>query len=262
MTSRRKVAKLRKMEVKKVLKQIDKYQIPYNYNYGGGYFIFSFGASEFNLHITFKQIPLMKFGIWKTRVGYEYFAECIPYIDKFKPTRAEFVWDSLEDMMSWVKNAVSNPRFYISELERTYCSDSPYFPSDFKDILEDHAKDLYRDAHNGFEPDEYEKHLKAFNKIISELDTKDYDIFWKKSDGFYSLYDVWFYVGKNVSNEQLNEFEHKLRDCRCFLFEWRPLPNYFFKHKNEYCWKIHPGNECLYFSQKKHLKTFNHPDKQ
>ena len=258
MPSKRKIAKQRKLLVMKTIKEIKKYKIPFDYKYGGGYFVFSFDGDEFNLHVTFRELPMMKFGIWKVN-GYGdkpnyYFAECLPYIDKFKPSRCEFGWDSLESMMEWVSKCIKEPKFYISELERTY-------DESFIQILKDHADDLYRDSHHGFDQDEYETHLKAFNKLISETNSRDYDIFWRKSDGYKSLYDVWYYVASWVTDEQLEEFERKLRDCKCFLFEWRPLPLHFFKHKNQYRWKIHPGNKCLYFNQKKHYKEFNHPDK-
>ena len=265
MPSKRKVAKQRKLLVMKTIKEIKKYKIPFDYKYGGGYFVFTFDSDEFNLHITFRELPMMKFGIWKVH-GYGdrkwyYFAECLPYIDKFKPSCSTFKWDNLESMMEWVSECIKTPRFYISELESKYCKESEYHPHNFLDILRDHADDLYRDSHHGFDQDEYETHLKAFNKLISETNSRDYDIFWRKSDGYKNLYDVWYYVAEWVTDEQLEEFERKLRDCKCFLLEWRPLPLHFFKHKNQYRWKIHSGNKCLYFNQKKHYKTFNRPDK-
>ena len=112
MASKRKVKKQRKMVVKQTIKEIEKYNFPIDYYYGGGYYIFSFGKSEFNLHLTFKDIPMMKFGIWKTSCygdkNWYYFAECIPYIDKFKPSRSSFEFNSLESMMEWVSNAIKD----------------------------------------------------------------------------------------------------------------------------------------------------------
>ena len=94
------------MLVMKTIKRIKKYQIPFDYKYGGGYFIFSFSDDKFNLHVTFRELPMMKFGIWKVNCYGDkpnyYFAECLPYIDKFKPSRCEFEWDSLESKMEWV----------------------------------------------------------------------------------------------------------------------------------------------------------------
>lgn len=265
MTSKRKVAKLRKMEVTKVIKKIKQYRLPFDYKYGGGYFVFSFNANEFNLHITFRQLPMMKFGIWKTKSygdkNWYFFAECFPYIDKFKPSYSTFSWDNLESMMEWVSRCIKEPKFYISELERVYCSDCSYKPSNFSEILKDHAEELYADNHNGFNQEEYNNHLRAFNQIISGLDTQKYDIFWRKGDGFYHLYDVYYYPDESVIDEEINELENKLRDCKCFSLQWRLLPPHFFKHRNQYRWKIHPGNRNLYFSQKKHYKEFNHPDK-
>jgi hypothetical protein len=258
MASKREIKKQRKMLVMQTIKKIKKYQIPFDYKYGGVYFIFSFDGDEFNLHVTFRELPMMKFGIWKVNCYGDkpnyYFAECLPYIDKFKPSCCEFGWDSLESMMEWVSRCIKEPKFYISELERVY-------DESFIQILKDYADDLYRDSHHGFDQEEYEASLKAFNKLIAETNSRDYDIFWRKSDGFRNLYDVWFYVAEWVTDEQLEEFERKLRDCNCFLFEWRPLPPHFFKHKNQYHWKIHPGNKCLYFNQKKYYKEFNYPDK-
>ena len=265
MTSKRKIAKLRKMEVSKVIKKIKQYRLPFDYKYGGGYFIFSFDANEFNLHITFRQLPMMKFGIWKTKSygdkNWYFFAECFPYINKFKPSYCKLKWDSLESMMEWVSKCIKEPRFYISELESKYCGESEYFPHNFQDILKDYADNKYEDSHNGFSPEEYETHLKAFNQIISKLDTKDYDIFWRKADGFKNLYCVHYYASEWITEEQMEELENQLRNCKCFSFGGNCLPPYFFKHKNQYRWKIHPGNRNLYFNQKKHFKYFNHSDK-
>ena len=120
MSSKRRVKKQRKMLVMQIIKKIKKYQIPFDYKYGGGYFVFSFDGNGFNLHITFRELPMMKFGIWKVnsygdKPNY-YFAECFPYIDKFKPSCCEFGWDSLESMMEWVSRCIKEPKFYISEL--------------------------------------------------------------------------------------------------------------------------------------------------
>lgn len=258
MSSKRKVKKQRKMLVMQTIKEIKKYKIPFDYKYGGGYFIFTFDGDEFNLHVSFRQLPMIKFGIWKVN-GYGnkpnyYFAECFPYIDKFKPSRCEFDWDNLESMMEWVSRCIKEPKFYISELERVY--DKP-----FTQILKDYADDLYRDSHHGFDQDEYEENLKKFNELVKTIDTKKMDFFWTKSDGFMKLYDVFYYLDNSVSDEEVNEFEDRLQECGCFSFQWRPLPPHFFKHKNQYRWKIHPGNKCLYFNQKRHYKEFNHLDK-
>lgn len=246
------------MLVKKTLKQIDKYRVKYDYKYGSGYFIFTFGADEFNLHITFKQLPMMKFGIWKVNdfgsTNY-YFAACSPYIDKFKPSCSTFDWDSLESMMEWVAKCINDSKFYISELERVY-------DESFMTILKDYADDLYRDSHNGFDPDEYSTNLQAFNKLVSTLDVEKFDMLWRRSDGFKNLYDVFYYPEESVTDEEIDELENKLWNCRCFSFQWRTLPPHFFKKRWLYRYKIHPGNHSLYFNQKKHLKYFNHPDKQ
>ena len=258
MTSKRRVKKQRKMLVMQTIKEIKKYQIPFDYKYGGGYFIFSFNGDEFNLHITFRQLPIMRFGIWKVNCYGDksnyYFAECFPYIDKFKPSHSTFGWDDLESMMSWVSKCIKEPKFYISELESVY-------GNSFEEILKDYTKDLYRESHNGFDLEEYQDNIKKFNELVKSIDVEKIDFFWRKSDGFYNLYDIWYYPENSVSNEEIKDFERKLWECRCFSFQWRPLPNHFFKKPWLYKYKIHPGNKCLYFNQKKHLKIFNHPDK-
>jgi len=260
MASKRKVEKHRKMLVKQTIKEIKKYRFPFDYRYGGGYFIFSFSKSEFNLHVTFRQIPMMKFGIWKVQSygdqKWYYFAECFPYIDKFKPSRSSFSFESLESMMNWVSQAINNHDFYVSELENMYCvANSDYHPNNFQDIEKDHKADLYRHSHNWFDPEEYEANLKAFNKIIAEADTKNYDIIWTNAYSYKDLYDVWIYCEDTLTDDEIFEFESKLRKCRCFTHQ-RPLPSDFFKHRNNYCWKIKPGNEQLYFNKKKHYKYF------
>ena len=85
-----------------MIKQIKSYGYKFDYKVYATYFIFNFADHDYNLHITFKQIPNMLFGIWKSGKKFEFFAEDIAHIDKFKPTRCEFVWDSLEDMMVFV----------------------------------------------------------------------------------------------------------------------------------------------------------------
>ena len=180
MTSKRKVTKLRKMEVIKVIKKIKQYRLPFDYKYGGGYFVFSFNADEFNLHMTFRQLPMMKFGIWKTKSygdkNWYFFAECFPYIDKFKPSRCEFGWDSLESMMEWISKCLKEPKFYISELESRYCEESEYFPHNFQDILKDYADDKYEDSHNGFSPEEYEVLGADRRELIKEIQMRVLEI--------------------------------------------------------------------------------------
>lgn len=258
MSSKRKIAKQRKMLVMKTIKEIKKYKIPFDYKYGGGYFVFSFDGDEFNLHVTFRELPMMKFGIWKVNCNGDkpnyYFAECLPYIDKFKPSRCEFEWDSLESMMEWVSRSIKEPKFYISELERIY-------DKSFIQILKDHADELYRDSHHGFDQDEYQDNIKNFNELVKSIDTKKMDFFWRESDGFKQLYDVWYYPDDSISDEEIKEFEDRLWKCRCFSFQWRSLPRHFFKYNFLYHWKIHSGNKCLYFNRQKHYKTFNRPDK-
>jgi hypothetical protein len=258
MTSKRKDAKLRKMEVKKVLKQIDKYTKQYRSYYGDGYYLFSFGSKNFNLHIVFDKCPLVKFAIWKCHTKWYYFAECLPYIDKFKPGHCAFEWDNFDDMMNVVKSWLKDHNTYVNDLERAYCSESEYFPSDYQEILEDHQKELYRRSHNWFDtPEEYGTYLKNFKQLVASLDTKYWDIFWRKSDGYKNLYDVWLYAEDTITNEEYDEMLDKFRnDCKCFCFGTRPLPPHFFKKPWLYKYKIHPDNHSLFFNQKKHIAYF------
>ena len=172
------------MEVRKVLKQIDKYTKQYRSAYGDGHYLFPFGVKNFNLHIVFDKLPLMKFAIWKTTEKWYYFAECIPYIDKFKPWRCAFEWQSFEEMMELVESWLNDHDKYVSDLEKTYCSDSQYYPLNYQEIVKDHEDDLYRHSHNWFDPDEYETYLKQFNEIVKSLDVEKWDIFWRKSYGY------------------------------------------------------------------------------
>lgn len=262
MASKRKVKKHRKMVVKQTIDAIKKYRFPIDrWYYGGGYFIFSFGKSEFNLHVVFRDIPMMKFGIWKTKhygdKDWYYFAECIPYIDKFKPSRSSFEFESLESMMEWVGKSIKDPSFYVSELENMYCDpDSEYRPHCFQNIENDYKRSLYEDSHNWFSPEEYETYLKAFNEVIKSIDTEKFDVIWRNTYGYKDLYDVWYYPDDSVTDEECEELFQKFRKAKCFIFEWRPLPSHFFKHKYAYHWKIHPENERLYFNKKKHYKYF------
>lgn len=68
---------------------------PYNISYGDGYFIFEFGENTV-CHFMIKGIKNWKFGIWintdenkKDKIA-DVFAQYIPCIDKFKPSRSHY----------------------------------------------------------------------------------------------------------------------------------------------------------------------------
>lgn len=257
MTSKRKSAKLTKMNVRKVLMGIDKYTKDYTYKYANGHFIYTFREGHFNLHITFDKLPEMKFAIWSIN-GWHYFAECIPYIDKFKPGRCEFEWPSFEAMMDTVTLWLNNKEKYISDLEERYCSNSPFFPLNYQEILDDYKLEKFKDAHNGFTLEEYQTYLKKFNELVRSLDVNKIDFFWNKSIGYHHLYDVHYFLSPEWTYEEIGALENKLKECKCFSWGGRPLSPHFFKHKSEYKYKIHPDVYNLYFNQKRHLRYFRH----
>lgn len=82
MKSLRKTKKIRRKSVNQMLDKIKKYNIPFNYKYGSGYFIFSFGANEYNLHIKFPSLYGFRFGIWKLNNKVKFFGEHDTFIDK------------------------------------------------------------------------------------------------------------------------------------------------------------------------------------
>lgn len=65
MVSIRKQKKAHKRAANPMIKQIQSYGYKFDYKVYATYFIFNFANNDYNLHITFKQIPNMLFGIWK-----------------------------------------------------------------------------------------------------------------------------------------------------------------------------------------------------
>lgn len=73
----RKVKKSHKMAARPLIKQIKSYGYKFDYDVYATYFIWNFDSNGCNLHISFKEIPYMKFGIWKQNNTIQYFAEDI-----------------------------------------------------------------------------------------------------------------------------------------------------------------------------------------
>ena len=245
MASLRKVNKTRWMSVKKMLKEIDKRGMRFTYKYGSGYYIFSFDPDEYNLHVFFKDLPDIRFGIWKTKCygkeGYYFFAEHDAYIDKFKPSAVAFTFNSLDDMVAWAKDVASSPDRYKAVVETEY-----FRPDDkFKTFEEEvqWLKDWYK--YNHMERDEYYSSLKKFNEIIESLDTTKWDFFWKRSDCMRTLYDLYYYVDASVTDEEHNAMQKALEDCNCSIMPYGLHPHYW-RHRKSYMMKVAPQNMKLY----------------
>lgn len=250
MKSLRKTKKIRRKSVNQMLDKIKKYNIPFNYKYGSGYFIFSFGANEYNLHIKFPSLYGFRFGIWKLNNKVKFFGEHDTFIDKFKPSASTFTWDSLEEMMEFVKFYSENPQKYGEMLCETYEYETM---NDFIDYVEDTK---FRDAHNGFSEEEYNSFTQQFNKIISEIDINTIDIVYRKSDGFKNTFDIWYYPDVKVTDEWLDELDKKLYDCKCFIFGMRRLPIDYWKHPNKYHLLCTNEVKHLYTNKKRHNRFY------
>lgn len=256
MASIRKVKKIRAKAVKKITDKIDTYKIPFTYTFGGGYFIFSFDADEFNMHVKFPSVPNMLFGIWKfgTEDGkprYQFFAEHVAYIDKFKPTAVEFVWKSLEEMMDFVMKYSNNEL----ELKKHICE--VYEEDSIEELDRYTAEDYYRSRHNGFTQEEYETSLKNFNNLLNTIDVNRIDIIYRKADSFKDLYDVYYYPEAGVSDEELDELDNKLRkDCNCIVFGMRRLPPHYWKHQDKYILRVADYMKIVYTNKKYHERYY------
>ena len=256
MVSIRKVKKTRWMSVKPMIKEIKSYGHKFSYKYGGGYFIFSFSPDEYNLHITFDKLPNMKFGIWKTtKYGDKkmyFFAENTSFIDKFKPSYSSFGWDTLDEMMTFVHDSITHYDYYKTQMLYAYNSYKTW-----EEFEEYEKNDKFRRSHNYFsDRNEYYECLNKFNTIIKNIDINKFDIFWRLSDGYHDLYDVWYYCDPSVTDEEEDNLLESIIRCRCFVFGSRRLPKSFWSKKNKYQMKIHPENKKLYSSCTKYLSYF------
>ena len=250
MASLRKTKKIRRKHVNQMIDKIYRYNIPFNYKYGAGYFIFSFGASEYNMHITFPSLHGFRFGIWKLNGRLKFFGEHFAFIDKFKPSASTFTWKSLEEMMEFVKFYSENPQKYGELLCETYEYESM---NEFIDYTENIK---FKDAHNGFSEDEYNTFVNKFNTIISEIDLNTIDIVYRKSDGYRNTFDVWYFPDKNVTDDWLDELDEKLYSCKCFIFGMRRLPIDYWKHRNKYCLLCTEEVKHLYTDEKRHNRFY------
>lgn len=90
---------LKKINKRKLNAIMDNIELQCNCNiekryFGNGYFIFEFG-NNIVAHFHIKELPLWKFGIWlNLNNKYQLFGEPIPLIDKFKPSRTVFSYES------------------------------------------------------------------------------------------------------------------------------------------------------------------------
>lgn len=255
MKSIRKVKKIRWMSIKPMIEKIKSYGHKFSYRYGGGYFIFSFKPNEYNLHLTFNNLPDIKFGIWKTtQYGDKkmyFFAEHICWIDKFKPSAVNLIWDSLDEMMIFVNNCIQSKDYYYKQMLEYY---SGY------DSINEFDKDVqemkYLDSHYRLNQEEYHKSINTFNNIINNLDIEKYDIIWRPSDGFHTIYDIFLYPDISLTDDEINDFEEKLESCYCYSFGVRKLPLGYWKNPKKYWIKCHPDNMKIYTSKIKHNRCF------
>ena len=246
MASNRKRKKVLWMSVKKMIKEVKSYNHKFTYKYGCGYFIFTFKNNEYNLHITFDKLPDMRFGIWYTTIygddKYYFFAEHDAYLDKFKPTAVKFRWNTLDQMMTFVHDSINDKEYYKGQLLYAYNHSNLSIEEWDKRTNELLKRD------NGFTFEEKKECLRKFNEFINSIDTNKIDIFWTKSNLYGKLYDVFYYVEENMTDDELNELERKIDECDCFPVAGLTL--HYWKHRKKYQMKIHPENIKLYTNYK------------
>ena len=253
--SNRRTNKRRTMTVKPMIKQLKSYGYTFNYKCLGGYYIIGFSANEYNLHIRFKKLPLMKFGIWKIGNKYEYFAEHINYIDKFKPTRCEYEWNTLEEMMDFVSKCINDEKYYQKSILDTYEDES----------WEEHLKHIertnFRDKHNYLNREEFFESYYKFKEIIKNLDTNKFMVMWGTSENCFRLYDVWFYTTNEATTDDHNTLFRALMDCNCTPYPWQRVPFDYWEKKRRisYSFKTHASFRELCINKKLYLKTLNFP---
>lgn len=243
------------MNVKPMINKIKSFGHKFSYKYGGGYFIFSFEPNEYNLHITFDKLPDIKFGIWKTTSYGEkkmyFFGEHICWIDKFKPSAVNLVWETLDEMMLFVNNCIQSKEYYYSQMLENYSG----FES--KEDFDKEVNEMkYFDSHYGLSPDKYRDAINKFNSIINNLDVEKYDVVLRKSDGFRTIYDVFIYPDITLTDDEINEFEAQIESCYCYSFGVRKLPPHYWKNSNKYWIKCHQANIKCYTSKVVHNRTF------
>jgi hypothetical protein len=253
MKSIRKQKKAHQRAARPMIKQIQSYGYKFDYKVYATYFIFNFADHDYNLHITFKQIPNMLFGIWKTGKKFEFFAEDIAHIDKFKPTRCEFVWDSLEDMMEFAGKCINDEKYYRDLILTRYEYDN------WQEYLEYVERDKFRNQHNYMNRDEYYECYTKFQELIKNLDTEKFFIIWSKAECCFRLYEVWYYPTIYATKEDCHELYTKLSDCECSVQGYDRVPEDFWnknKRDNKYHFRIVKGEEKLVKQKNYYLKTF------
>lgn len=257
MQSIRKEKKNYKMVARPLVKQIKSYGYKFDYDVYATYFIWNFDSNGCNLHITFKKIPYMKFGIWKQNNTIQYFAEHILFIDKFKPTRCYFGWDTLEEMMVFVGKCINDKNYYKEQIVKTYY-DCDYNDSIWQEHLDDIEEKKFKKNHNYFTKEEYVKNYNKFQNIIKNLNTEKFIVVWHKSDGFYELYNVWFYTTDLVTTEEAQNFYKELVDCKCYVFDTCRLPKDFWtKKRSRYNYIINPKFKKLFENKNYYLNLFD-----
>lgn len=203
--------KQRKILAKKICKEIfNKSGLkPYIKVVSSGYFIFSFGGVDVNLHFSFKEIPDMRFGVWTENGKVKHiFAEHESFIDKFKWTQTAFHWEDnmnafVKDVKDWV-----NPDTYRNALVTAY---------DFDEDDEKwyHDKHHFLETHNHIEPDEYKELDNRFKSYMNNLikEGKICSYIYTQSDYFMGLYEVCCYGGE-IDGDTLYR---DLTDMKCDL---------------------------------------------
>lgn len=70
--------------------------------YLSGYYLWNFGKSSV-VHFKIKNIPDIKFAVWHINNNTEIFADFLLYIDKFKPTASTYNFESVNELIEFIK---------------------------------------------------------------------------------------------------------------------------------------------------------------
>lgn len=254
MASWKKVKKIRRTKADKLLKKIKSYGLKFTYELWGGDYCFGIKTEDYNLTITFDNLPDIRFGIWiNTSYGNKtnyFFGEHIVYIDKFRPSRVNLHWESLDEMMHTVSYWIKCKDLYKKDMIAAYEIE------DWGEFCQDTVDCYFLNAHSHLNKEEFTKSLNKFNSIVDSIDTEKVDIIWRKSSLFKRLYDVYLFLTSDMTDEEVDKLEEELNDCNCSVWIGCILPPHYWKCRSKYQMKVHPSIVDIYTNERLHKRFY------
>ena len=159
-----------------------------------GYFIYSFGKNTV-CHFKVKELPNIKFGVWYLKNRLEIFAcvECM--IDKFKPSYADFTFDSFDDLKLKIAEGIDYSDMYSEETIMETNQEYKSFES-----REEYLDSLHKAL----------TYIKSYNKNAVEAFIVDFDnVFYHSTLRVYVIPNVY---DKTLTEDEWNAELDKVRD--------------------------------------------------